>query len=246
MLRRVASEGVYRCAVRVAARCSAEHAPRPAGPAPRATRANCGGHEYHCRRTDRPRLRDENQGRHLPALDSDVGSWLIAVADGFGGHDRGAQADKAAVACLSDHCETVEELQEAFADSQRRVQAQRVRAAPRGRAPGWGRGGTDTRTRPERISNMSTQRGEAHSTNTTTPSHATTRPPQVKNAQHRQPRTTPLQHSNRNHCRPATGTRPRTVTHLPEPTRQASPGTTHKSSRATRGKERGKSRRTIL
>ena len=36
-----------------------------------------------------------------------------------------------------------------------------------------------------------------------------------------------VEHTYRSHCRPATGTAPRSGTHLPEPTRKASTGTAH-------------------
>src|SRR2546423_11187633 len=46
-----------------------------------------------------------------------------------------------------------------------------------------------------------------------------------------------VEHRNRSHCHPGTGTRPRTGTHLPEPTRQASTGTAQ-TSRVNVGDER--------
>ena len=67
--------------------------------------------------------REENEDRYFAALDPNDGSWLIAVADGLGGHDRGAEAAAAAVDGLPARCSSLAELQDAFAAAERRVES---------------------------------------------------------------------------------------------------------------------------
>lgn len=74
--------------------------------------------------------RAENEDRCFAALDSADGSWLIAVSDGLGGHDRGAEAAAAAVEGLPARCASLGELQDAFAGAERRVES--LSDVPRG------------------------------------------------------------------------------------------------------------------
>ena len=64
--------------------------------------------------------RDENQDRALARLHDD-GAWLIAVADGLGGHPRGAEAAQAAIETLPDLIAGSDELYDAFAAAHHRV-----------------------------------------------------------------------------------------------------------------------------
>ena len=74
--------------------------------------------------------RAENEDRCFAALDAADGSWLIAVADGLGGHDRGAEAAAAAVEGLPARCASLAELQDAFAAAERRFES--LSAVPSG------------------------------------------------------------------------------------------------------------------
>ena len=76
--------------------------------------------------------RDENQDRSSTALSAD-GSWVIAVADGLGGHDRGAEAAAAAITGFPRRIESLAELKAAFAGANRRVAA--LAPEPRTRRP---------------------------------------------------------------------------------------------------------------
>lgn len=66
--------------------------------------------------------RDENQDR-VVANAAGNGSWLIAVADGLGGHPRGADASEAAISRLPDRIANPDEMQVAFIVAQNRVAA---------------------------------------------------------------------------------------------------------------------------
>lgn len=52
---------------------------------------------------------------------SDDGAWVIAVADGLGGHARGDEASQAAVRGLPERIESAADLAMAFADANERV-----------------------------------------------------------------------------------------------------------------------------
>jgi len=58
--------------------------------------------------------RSENQDRELVRLDSGTGLWLAAVADGLGGHVRGAEAAQAAVDQIPDTLPAPEDMSAAF------------------------------------------------------------------------------------------------------------------------------------
>ena len=57
--------------------------------------------------------REENQDRARCHLGDD-GAWLVAVADGFGGHPRGRDAARAAIKALPRRIDTAGEMFEAF------------------------------------------------------------------------------------------------------------------------------------
>ena len=64
--------------------------------------------------------RDENQDRAVARLHDD-GAWLIAVADGLGGHPRGAEAAQAAIGTLPERIAGSEEMYAAFEAAHHRV-----------------------------------------------------------------------------------------------------------------------------
>ena len=64
--------------------------------------------------------RVENQDRAFTAV-SDDGAWVIAVADGLGGHPRGAEAAEGAVEGLPQRIDGEAEMAVAFAEANERV-----------------------------------------------------------------------------------------------------------------------------
>ncbi len=66
--------------------------------------------------------RGENQDRAFTAV-SDDGAWVIAVADGLGGHPRGAEAAEAAVEGLPRRIDGEAEMAAAFTEANERVLA---------------------------------------------------------------------------------------------------------------------------
>ena len=64
--------------------------------------------------------REENQDRAFTSV-SDDGAWVIAVADGLGGHPRGAEAAQAAVEGLPRRIDGEAEMAVAFAEANERV-----------------------------------------------------------------------------------------------------------------------------
>lgn len=66
--------------------------------------------------------REENQDRAFTAV-SDDGAWVIAVADGLGGHPRGAEAAVAAVEGLPRRIDGEAEMAVAFTEANERVLA---------------------------------------------------------------------------------------------------------------------------
>ena len=64
--------------------------------------------------------REENQDRAFTAI-SDDGAWVIAVADGLGGHPRGAEAAEAAVEGLPRRIDGEAEMAVAFTEANDRV-----------------------------------------------------------------------------------------------------------------------------
>ena len=66
--------------------------------------------------------RDVNEDRYFTACCPDDGSWVIAVADGLGGHPRGAEAAEAAIAAVPSRIETPEAMHQAFVAAAARVE----------------------------------------------------------------------------------------------------------------------------
>ena len=64
--------------------------------------------------------RDENQDCAVCRVHDD-GSWLIAVADGLGGHPRGAEAASAAISALPERITSPDEMVAAFSAAHDRV-----------------------------------------------------------------------------------------------------------------------------
>ena len=64
--------------------------------------------------------RERNEDSMFTAV-SDDGAWVVAVADGLGGHDRGDEASQAAVCGLPERIESAADLVTAFADANERV-----------------------------------------------------------------------------------------------------------------------------
>ena len=64
-----------------------------------------------------------NEDRALAALAEDDGSWVIAVADGLGGHTRGDEASQAAVEGLPRRIASPDEMAVAFGEANERVLA---------------------------------------------------------------------------------------------------------------------------
>lgn len=65
--------------------------------------------------------REENQDRSIIHLNAD-GSWLIAVADGLGGHPRGAEAAETVIDKLPDHIASPDEMTVVFLVAQQRAE----------------------------------------------------------------------------------------------------------------------------
>jgi len=66
--------------------------------------------------------REVNEDSMFTAV-SDDGSWVIAVADGLGGHDRGDEASQAAVGGLPERIGRAADMAMVFAEANRRVLA---------------------------------------------------------------------------------------------------------------------------
>ena len=66
--------------------------------------------------------REVNEDAMFTAV-SDNGSWVIAVADGLGGHDRGDEASQAAVGGLPERIGSAADMAMAFAEANQRVLA---------------------------------------------------------------------------------------------------------------------------
>ena len=64
-----------------------------------------------------------NEDRALAVLDDGDGSWVIAVADGLGGHARGEEAAQAAVEGLPPRIVSADEMAVAFGEANERVLA---------------------------------------------------------------------------------------------------------------------------
>lgn len=64
-----------------------------------------------------------NEDRAFTSLAEDDGSWVIAVADGLGGHTRGDEAAQAAVAGLPHRIAGADEMAVAFGEANERVLA---------------------------------------------------------------------------------------------------------------------------
>ena len=64
-----------------------------------------------------------NEDRALAVISEDDGSWLIAVADGLGGHTRGDEAAEAAVEGLPPRIASAEAMAVAFGEANERVLA---------------------------------------------------------------------------------------------------------------------------
>ena len=75
--------------------------------------------------------RHANEDRYSTYLDPADGSWVVAVADGLGGHDRGAEAAEAAIADLPRRVDSADSMWEAFIAAADRVAA----LAPPGATP---------------------------------------------------------------------------------------------------------------
>ena len=67
--------------------------------------------------------REVNEDRSLAVISDDDGSWVIAVADGLGGHTRGDEAAQAAVECLPKRIVSADEMAVAFGEANERVLA---------------------------------------------------------------------------------------------------------------------------
>ena len=67
--------------------------------------------------------REVNEDRSFAALSADDGAWMIAVADGLGGHPRGAEAAEAAVAALPPRIVSEADMEAAFVTAHRAVAA---------------------------------------------------------------------------------------------------------------------------
>lgn len=64
-----------------------------------------------------------NEDRALAVLSESDGSWVIAVADGLGGHTRGDEAAQAAVEGLPQRIAGADEMADAFGEANERVLA---------------------------------------------------------------------------------------------------------------------------
>lgn len=64
-----------------------------------------------------------NEDRALAVISEDDGSWVIAVADGLGGHTRGDEAAQAAVEGLPHRIASAEDIAVAFGEANERVLA---------------------------------------------------------------------------------------------------------------------------
>lgn len=67
--------------------------------------------------------RQVNEDRALAVLSEPDGSWVIAVADGLGGHTRGDEAAQAAVEGLPERIASADEMAVAFGEANERVLA---------------------------------------------------------------------------------------------------------------------------
>ena len=65
--------------------------------------------------------REANEDRFFAVMDERTGAWVIAVADGLGGHTRGREAAAAAVKGLPRSISSKEELAQVFAQANQRV-----------------------------------------------------------------------------------------------------------------------------
>ena len=64
-----------------------------------------------------------NEDRALAVISDNDGSWVIAVADGLGGHTRGDEAAQAAVEGLPERIASADEMAVAFGEANERVLA---------------------------------------------------------------------------------------------------------------------------